>query len=179
MKTTTTLLTLLLLSSLCVAQPVQAPVAGGSLENLYKVIENNTAQSQNMQKSMEDLNGRIQETMSSWTGKIIFAESVFMLLMYSIILFFERRHRRLNRKRYEEKIQELEQAQEIKARNNKELLENMNQKLERFIGSIDYFNNLTKEKDIDIRQIEHKAFFNGICYGGLAVIILVKVLGWF
>jgi len=160
----------LILSINAAGQPVQAPIMGGGLDQLSRVIENNTAQSLSTQKTLEDLNGRIIETMSSWTGNIIFAESVFMLLIYLIIVFIDKRAKRLNKKKYEELIIHLETEAELRSRKHAELLDRMNVKIERFVNVMDSLNALTREKDIDLKTFQKKAAINGFCFGVLITI---------
>lgn len=166
----------------CVSsQAVQAPMVGGGFDNLYQIIENNTLQSRQTSDKVENLYGKIQETMTSWTGNIIFANSLFMILIYLVIVFVDKRNKKLKRKTYEDYIKDMETKADIKAKENIKTLSDLNEKTNYLLSNIGTFIKLIEDRELtkDNKKLTETYFKRGFTMGiayGLIILVIYKIL---
>ena len=167
------MVSLILLLSYVGAEPVQSPQMGQGIDILFQALENNTLAQERNTKIIQDTYGKIDEAMTQYMPRITFGVSVFMLIMYLTILFFDKLRLIRKKKTYEERIKELEQTQKEVIEETNKVIHDLNSRLTPLMSVLE----IMEGKPIKSKS-NKKMFWYGFIAMGILIIILNSIKGW-
>jgi hypothetical protein len=158
--------------------PTGAPTVATWIDRLIQSIENNTAQTQETYKRMEDMTGSFTQTVDDIRGRLILEVCFWMTMLYLCIAFIDRIRKGRKQKTYEQKIAEEERRNLKQLKVFDEMLEKLNKNLSWAALHAEKLNELNPENKLKIEEYQLKGFINGICIGAI-ITVIIHMLGVF